>query len=215
MKALTGFVESEVIAGLKKHFPNPRIELNHRNRYELLIVIILSAQTADKKVNEISPLLFSRYPNVRALANADLKDLQHILKPLGFYRRKAAIIKHCAQVLHDEYHSKIPETIEELIQLPGVGRKSASAVLVNAYNKPAIVVDTHVIRLANQRWKLSKSRNPDKIEIDLAKFFSRDNWIFIAKALVLFGRYICTAKKPKCKECSLLQICPYERKTLR
>uniref|UniRef100_A0A7C4TH56 Endonuclease III n=1 Tax=candidate division WOR-3 bacterium TaxID=2052148 RepID=A0A7C4TH56_UNCW3 len=206
--------ETEIIKAIKKHFPEPKIELNYKNAYELLIVVLLSAQTTDKKVNEVSPILFSKYPTARALADAKLEDLYKIIKPLGFYRRKAMLIKKCAQAIVEKFSEKIPDEIEELIQLPGVGRKTASAVLVNAFNKPAIVVDTHIIRVASQRLKLSKSKKPEKIEEALANFFSKENWGFISNGLVLFGRYICTAKNPKCLQCALSHLCPYEHKTI-
>lgn len=207
------FTQQQLIERLKKHFPDPKIELNYENEFQLLIVIILSAQTTDKKVNQVSPILFKKYPTPQALANADLKDLEEILKPLGYYRRKAKLIKECAKAIVEKFNGQIPKTLEELISLPGVGRKTASAFLVNAYKIPAIVVDTHVKRVA-KRLKITNQTNPEKVEKDLAKFFSKENWVYISNALVLFGRYICTANKPKCKECYVFDICPYEKKNL-
>ncbi|MCX7705638.1 MAG: endonuclease III [bacterium] len=203
----------KIIAGIKKHFPSPKIELNYRNEFELLIAVLLSAQTTDKKVNEVTPVLFARYPTPEKLARADINDLCMIIKPLGFFRRKSEMIKKCAQAICEKYSGKIPATIEELTQLPGVGRKTASAVLVNAFNKPAIVVDTHVIRVATERLKLSKEKAADKIEQDLAKIFPEKDWKFISNGLVLFGRYICTSKNPDCPSCALNNLCPYEKKT--
>ncbi|MEO0095313.1 MAG: endonuclease III [candidate division WOR-3 bacterium] len=205
----------KIIAGLKKHFPNPKIELNYRNEFELLIAVLLSAQTTDKKVNEVTPKLFAKYPTPHRLAEADINDLCKIIKPLGFFKRKSELIKKCAETICKKFNGKIPATIEELVQLPGVGRKTASAVLVNAFNKPAIVVDTHVSRVATERLKLSKSRDAEKIELDLANIFPEKYWQFIANGLVLFGRYICTAKDPKCSSCEIYTLCPYEKKTLR
>ncbi|MEO0136280.1 MAG: endonuclease III [candidate division WOR-3 bacterium] len=206
-------IAEKIIAGIKKHFPEPRIELNYKNEFELLIAVLLSAQTTDKKVNEVTPMLFSKYPTPEKLAHADMADLCKIIKPLGFFRRKSALIKKCAQVIVEKFHGKIPATIEELTQLPGVGRKTASAVLVNAFGKPAIVVDTHVIRVTTERLKLSRAKEAEKIEQDLAKIFPEKDWQFIANGLVLFGRYICTAKNPNCPICALNQLCPYEKKT--
>jgi endonuclease-3 len=208
-----GFTQQELIERLKKHFPYPKIELNYENEFQLLIVIILSAQTTDKKVNQVSPILFKKYPTPQAFANADLKDLEEIIKPLGYYRRKAKLIKECAKAIVKKFNGQIPKTLEELISLPGVGRKTASALLVNAYKIPAIVVDTHVKRVA-KRLKITNKTDPEKVEKDLAKFFSKENWAYISNALVLFGRYICTANKPKCKECYVSDICPYEKKNL-
>ena len=209
-----GFDEKELIERLKKHFPDPKIELNYSNEFQLLISIILSAQTTDKKVNQITPILFEKYPTIESLANADLNDLEMILRSLGYYKRKAMLIRECAKAIVKNFKGKIPKTMEELTSLPGVGRKTASAFLVNAYKIPAIVVDTHVKRVA-KRLNLSKENNPEKIEKDLAKFFSKENWIYISNALVLFGRYICTANKPKCKKCQLVDICPYKDKNFR
>lgn len=203
----------QIIAGIKRHFPNPRIELNYKNEFELLIAVLLSAQTTDKKVNEITPMLFSRYPTPQKLALANIEDLCKIIKPLGFFRRKSELIKKCALTIVERFNGKIPSTIEELTQLPGVGRKTASALLVNAFNKPAIVVDTHVIRIATKRLKLSKEREADKIEQNLGVLFPQKDWKFIANGLVLFGRYICLAKNPKCSICNLYELCPYEAKS--
>jgi len=207
------FKQQQLIERLKKHFPDPKIELNYENEFQLLTVIILSARATDKKVNQVSPILFKKYPTPQALANVDLKDLEEILKPLGYYKRKAKLIKECAKAIAEKFSGQIPKTLEELISLPGVGRKTASVFLVNAYKIPAIVVDTHVKRVA-KRLKITNQTDPEKVEKDLAKFFSKENWVYISNALVLFSRYICTANKPKCKESYVSDICPYEKKNL-
>lgn len=203
----------KIVGGIKRHFPNPRVELNYRNEFELLIVVLISAQTTDKKVNEVSPHLFEMYPTPQKMAQADINTLCKILKPLGFFRRKSELIKKCAQALCERFNGKVPDTIEELTQLPGVGRKTASAVLVNAFNKPAIVVDTHVLRVVSERLKLSKTKKPDNVEKVISNIFPEKDWAFISNGLVLFGRYICTAKNPACPSCQLYEICPYENKT--
>ncbi|MCX7738120.1 MAG: endonuclease III [Hydrogenothermaceae bacterium] len=209
---MVNFSEKEVVEGLKKHFPEPRIELDYKNLYQLLIVVILSAQTTDKRVNQVSPKLFEKYPSPRDLAKADIHELENILKPLGFYRRKALLIKECANSLVERFDRKVPDSIKELTMLPRVGRKTASTILVNTFNIPAIVVDTHVMRVVTKRLKISQRRTPEKVEEDLSRFFLKDNWIYISKALVLFGRYICTAYNPKCGECNLYYICSYKKK---
>lgn len=201
-----------IIDGIERHFPDPKIELNYKNEFELLIAVLLSAQTTDKKVNEVTPVLFTKYPTPERLSRADINDLCDIVKPLGFFRRKSALIKQCAHILCEKFNGKVPDTIDELVQLPGVGRKTASAVLVNAFKKPAIVVDTHVIRVATKRLILSKAKDADDIEQDLAKIFPAEKWRFISNGLVLFGRYICTAKNPNCGKCYLYNICRYEHK---
>ena len=177
------------------------------------MVTILSAQTTDVKVNQVSPKLFEKYPDPYSLAQASLEEIEKIIKPLGYFRRKAKLIKDCCKVLVEKFDGKVPDNIDDLVTLPGVGRKTASVILVNAFKKPAVVVDTHVKRVS-QRLGLTSSKNPDKIEKDLANFFSEENWTYISNALVLFGRYICTARNPKCKDCALLGVCPYEKKNL-
>jgi endonuclease-3 len=204
-----------IIRAIKEHFPDPRIELKFDNRFELLIVVLLSAQTTDKKVNEISPALFREYPDADSLAKAEPAALHRILKPLGFFRRKADLIMKCSRTLVEEFLGRVPGTLEELIRLPGVGRKTASAILVNGFDRPALVVDTHVIRLAHDRLKLSRSKNPDFIEKDLAAIFAEKDWGFVSNGMVLFGRHVCTARNPKCRTCALLRVCPYEKKDLK
>ncbi len=212
-KPKINFTEKDVIERLKKHFPEPKTELNFRNPFELIIVVLLSAQTTDVKVNEVSKKLFEKYPDPLSLANADLEDLYQILRPINYYKKKAKYIKEVARMIVEEFNGKIPDNIEDLTKLPGIGRKSASVILVNGFNKPAIVVDTHVKRVA-KRLGITCHDDPLKVEEDLAKFFSKENWIYISNALVLFGRYICKARNPKCKECYLNDICPYENKNL-
>ncbi|GAB6073267.1 endonuclease III [Venenivibrio stagnispumantis] len=206
--------EKDIIEGLKKHFPNPKTELLHKNGFELLIMVILSAQTTDERVNSVYPKLFSKYPTPESLSNADIKDLEEILKPVGFFRRKAKLIKQAAKDLIEKFGGNIPDNIKDLVKIAGVGRKTASVILVNLYNKPAIVVDTHVMRVTTKRWKIAKGKNPEKVEKELSNFFSKENWSYISNAIVLFGRYICKAFKPKCKECALLDKCPYEKKNI-
>ncbi|WP_457644441.1 endonuclease III [Persephonella sp.] len=208
-----GLDEKEIIKGLKKHFPEPWIDLKFSNPFQLLVATILAAQATDKKVNEITAVFFKKYPDPESIVNAPLEQIENDIKQINFYRRKAKLLKECCEAIVKEFNGKIPDNIDDLTKLPGVGRKTASVILVNAFNKPAIVVDTHVKRVS-QRLGITESNNPDRIEKDLAAFFSKENWIFISKAMVLFGRYICKAKNPKCKECALLDICPYDKKNL-
>lgn len=205
--------EEEIIKRLKKHFPNPWIDLKFENPFQLLVATILAAQDTDKKVNEVTEVFFKKYPDPNSIAKTPLKQLEEDLKKINYYRRKAKLLKECCETLVKDFDGKVPDNMDDLLKLPGVGRKTASVILVNAFNKPAIVVDTHVKRVS-QRLGITKAKTPEKIEKDLAKFFSKENWIYISKALVLFGRYICTAKNPKCKECALNDICPYENKNL-
>ncbi len=207
------FTEEELIRRLKKHFPDPWIDLKFENPYQLLVATILAAQTTDKKVNEITPSFFKKFPDPFAVANSSIEEIEKAIKSVNFYKRKAKLIKECCEAVVKNHNGVIPDNMEDLVKLPGVGRKTASVILVNAFNKPAIVVDTHVKRVS-QRLGLTTSNNPDKIEKDLSRFFSKENWVYISKALVLFGRYICKAKKPECKKCYLVDICPYENKNL-
>ncbi|WP_037919864.1 endonuclease III [Sulfurihydrogenibium subterraneum] len=208
------FTEKDLIERLKKHYPQPWIDLKFENPYQLTVATILAAQSTDKKVNQITPIFFKKFPTPQDVAKAHLEEIEEIIKSVNYYKRKAKLIKECCQKVVQEFEGKIPDNMEDILKLPGIGRKTASVILVNAFNIPAIVVDTHVIRVAVSRLKISNGKTPEKIEKDLAKFFSKENWIYISKALVLFGRYICTAKNPKCKECYLVDICPYEKKNL-
>ena len=212
-KPKVNFTEKEIIEGLKKHFPEPWIDLKFSNAFELLVATILAAQATDKKVNEVTEVFFKKYPTPESIAKTPLKQIEEDIKQINFYKRKAKLLKECCKVLVKEFGGVVPDTLEELVKLPGVGRKTANVILVNAFNKPAIVVDTHVKRVS-QRLGLTTSNNPDKIERDLMNFFSKENWVYISKAMVLFGRYICKSKNPKCKECALKDICPYENKNL-
>ncbi|WP_457625630.1 endonuclease III [Persephonella sp.] len=212
-KTAVKFTEEELIKRLKKHFPQPWIDLKFETPFQLLVATILAAQTTDKKVNEITPVFFKKFPDPFAVAKASLKEIEETIRSINYYRRKAKLIKECCTALVKEFNGKVPDNIDDLVKLPGVGRKTASVILVNAFNKPAIVVDTHVKRVS-KRLGITDSDNPDKIEKDLANFFSEKNWVYISKALVLFGRYICKAKNPLCKECYLIDICPYENKNL-
>lgn len=192
---------------LDELFPNPKCELNYNNDYELLIAIVLSAQSTDKRVNTVTPIIFNRYNSLKALKKASIEDLENIIRPVGSFRRKASYIKDIAIILDEEYNGVVPMDRDLLIRLPGVGRKTANVFLSEFYNIPAIAVDTHVERVS-KRLKLS-SRNDDvlKIEKNLEKYFSKDVWAKRHLQLVLFGRYFCKAIKPECRDCKLKDIC--------
>lgn len=192
---------------LDELFPNPKCELNYNNDYELLIAIVLSAQSTDKRVNTVTPIIFNRYNSLKALKKASIEDLESIIRPVGSFRKKASYIKNIAIILYEEYNGVVPMDRDLLIKLPGVGRKTANVFLSEFYNIPAIAVDTHVERVS-KRLKLS-SRNDDvlKIEKKLEKYFSKDVWAKRHLQLVLFGRYFCKAIKPECRDCKLKDIC--------
>ena len=197
----------EMVEILKKEYPHAKTELKHSNPFELLIATILSAQTKDTTINKITPILFKKYPTPQKLAEADLKDVEKIIKPTGFYKIKAKNIIETAKILVEKFGGKVPDNMEDLLKLKGVARKTANVVLSNAFNKnEGIVVDTHVKRIS-YRIGLSDNKDPLKIEQDLMKLFDRDDWGFLSNALILHGRYICDAKKPKCDRCKISRYC--------
>jgi endonuclease-3 len=193
---------------LKKLFPEAECALNHESAFQLLVATILSAQCTDERVNQATPELFRTYPDAAALAKASQEDVERIVKPLGFFRNKAANIRGMAQALVERFHGEIPQDIEELITLPGVGRKTASVVLGTWFGIPSgIVVDTHVKRLTNLLG-LTSSENPEIIERDLMAFIPKSEWIEFSHRLIHHGRRTCTARRPQCTECGLLPYCP-------
>jgi endonuclease-3 len=198
----------KVIELLEREHSNAKIALHYANPLELLVATILSAQCTDERVNMVTKTLFKKYTKAEDYANADLKELEQDIKSTGFYRNKAKNIKKTSQLLVEKYHSKVPKTMEELLELPGVARKTANIVLSNAYGVIAgVAVDTHVRRLA-QRLGLTESDDPAKIEADLMNIVPRDKWMRITDLLIFHGRRICVAKKPKCDVCVLNKICP-------
>ena len=199
---------------LDELFPEPKCELNYNSDYELLIAIMLSAQSTDKRVNLVTPVLFSKYNNLNLLKNADIKDLEEIIRSVGSYRVKANHIKGIVTMLLDNYNGVVPRDREELIKFPGVGRKTANVFLSEFYNDSYIAVDTHVNRVS-KRLKLA-SINDDvyTVEKKLMKCFAKDLWAKRHLQLVLFGRYHCKAVKPLCSECKLKNICKEKKKNL-
>lgn len=202
-----------ILNALRKAYPNVVCALTHRNAFELTIATILSAQTTDVGVNKATPELFKMYPTPKRLAEAPLPELERIIRTTGFYRAKAKNIKGAAQVLVDKFNSKVPQTIDELIQLPGVARKTANVVLGSWYRIPSgVVVDTHVLRLS-RRLELTEATNPVNVEKDLQKVIPRDRWIQFSHELIHHGRQICIARKPRCVDCSLEKLCNSVDKT--
>ncbi len=188
-------------------FPNPHCELNYSKDYELLIAIVLSAQSTDKRVNSVTPELFGFYPSLEELKDASINDLERIIKPIGSYHKKANYILNIARILCDDYNGFVPKSREELESLPGVGRKTANVFLSEFYDVPAIAVDTHVERVSKRLRLVSVSDNVFVIEKKLMKKIPKDLWSKRHLQLVLFGRYYCKAVKPLCDECRLKNIC--------
>ena len=203
----------KIVKLLKKIYAEPEIELNFSNPLELLVATILSAQCTDKRVNEVTPTLFKKYQCPQDYAKADIRAFEEEIRSTGFFRNKTkSIINCCKKIVHD-FNGEIPSTMEELMTLPGVGRKTANVMLGGAFGKAAIAVDTHVIRLSN-RLGLVNSKNPDKIEELLMKQLPPDCWTFFSLAIILHGRQTCGARKPKCGECVLYEECEWPEKGL-
>ncbi|MCJ7719548.1 endonuclease III [Candidatus Bathyarchaeota archaeon] len=198
----------KIIELLEKEHRDAKIALNHTNPLELLIATILSAQCTDERVNIVTKTLFKKYRSVEDYAEADLKELEQDIRSTGFYRNKARNIKKCCQMILDKFGSQVPKTMEEILELPGVARKTANIVLSNAYGVvEGIAVDTHVRRLS-RRLGLTANDNPDKIEQDLMKLVPKSKWMRFTELLIFHGRKTCTAKRPKCETCVVNKLCP-------
>ena len=202
-----------ILDALRKTYPNVVCALTHRNAFELTIATILSAQTTDVSVNKVTPELFRVYPTPKKLAEAPLLEIERIIRTTGFYRAKAKNIQGAARVLVEQFGGKVPETIEELVELPGVARKTANVVLGSWYGiASGVVVDTHVGRLS-RRLELTKETDPVKVERDLEKVIPQDRWIQFSHELIHHGRQVCIARKPRCVDCSLEKVCNSVDKT--
>lgn len=198
----------EIIRRLGERYPNPQCALHHRTPLELLVATILSAQCTDERVNQVTPGLFRKYPTAAAFASAPREELEAAVRSTGFFRNKARNLLGAARLVTETYDGQVPRTMAELTGLPGVARKTANIVLSNAFGvHEGIAVDTHVSRLAF-RLGLTKSDNPAVIEKDLLPLFPQKSWGDINHYLVFFGREICTARRPRCPECKLADICP-------
>jgi endonuclease III len=198
----------EVLARLRKAHPDAHCELDHETPLQLLMATILSAQCTDKRVNMVTPLLFRTYPSAQALADARQEELEQIIKSTGFFRNKAKSLIALGKVLVERHNGEVPCSMEDLVKLPGVGRKTANVILGNAFNRnEGVVVDTHVGRLS-LRLGLSKQKDPVKVEQDLMPLFPRDDWAMVAHVLIFHGRRVCDARAPKCDICTVNEICP-------
>jgi len=198
----------EIIKLLSKEIPDSRIALKFSNPLELLIATILSAQCTDVKVNQVTQTLFKKYKNAEDYLNVNIKELEEDIRPTGFYRNKAKAIQKCCQELVSRFAGKVPKTMEELVTLPGVGRKTANVILGNAFGIPGIAVDTHVHRVS-QRIGLTKKDDPMKIEFDLMEIVPREEWTHFSNLLIWHGRKTCIARKPLCEKCSIKKFCDY------
>jgi endonuclease-3 len=193
---------------LKDEFPDRSSPLEHRNAFELLIGVILSAQTTDAQVNRITPTLFAEYPTATALADADPSRLEEILHPVGFFRAKTRSIRGCAQALCRDHGGEVPRSMNELVSLPGVGRKSANVIRSHVFGEPAIVVDTHFGRVV-RRLDFTSASKPDMVEEELAGIVPASDQSDFSMVINFHGRKTCTAKKPQCEGCSIRAYCPF------
>jgi endonuclease-3 len=193
---------------LKELYPDAKCALEYRNAFELLCATILSAQCTDLRVNMVTPTLFARYPTPFELARANPADVEEIIRSTGFFRNKTRSLIGMAQAVVADHGGEIPQTMEELRKLPGVGRKTANVVLGNAYNlNEGVTVDTHVTRLSGLLG-LSREADPEKIETELMRQFPRESWGLLSHLLIFHGRNICIARRPRCGDCALAQLCP-------
>ena len=196
---------------LHETMPVARMELTHRSPWELLVATILSAQCTDQRVNQVTPALFRKYPLPRDMASANPTALEAMIKPTGFYKSKAKSLIGAARAVVEVFQGEVPGSMEALLSIPGVGRKTANVILGTAYGKPAVVVDTHVKRVA-YRLALTQSEDPDEIESDLQRVFPQSEWTPISQRLLLHGRYVCLARTPRCAQCRLYEECCWKGK---
>ena len=196
---------------LDEMFKDPKCELNYHNDYELLIAIVLSAQTTDKRVNSVTPILFDKYKSLEELSIADISDIESILKPLGSFRKKAGYVKEIARILVSKYGGKVPTNRKYLEAMPGVGRKTVNVFLGEFYNIPTIAVDTHVERVSKRLGLAKDEDSVREVEEKLKRKFKREDWAKRHLQLVLFGRYHCKAVSPNCDDCKLKSICKYKK----
>jgi len=197
---------------LDQHYPDAHVTLDFTNPLEMLVATVLSAQCTDVRVNQVTPALFARYPTAKDYAETPLEELEEMIRPTGFFHNKAKSIKALSQKLVENYGGEVPASLDKLVELPGIGRKTANVVLGNAFGIPGIFVDTHLGRVA-QRLGLTKEKDPVKIEFDLMPLIPKERWVKFSHQMIWHGRQICTARNPKCPPCPLLPHCDYGQKT--
>ena len=202
----------EVIERLKKEYPDAECTLAYEKAWQLLVSVRLAAQCTDARVDMITPLLYEKFPSIEALAKAPVEEIEKIVRPCGLGNSKARDISACMKMLHETYNDQVPDTMEELLKLPGVGRKSANLVLGDVYGKPAIVTDTHCIRLSNLIGLVDNIKEPGKVEKELWKIIPPEEGNGLCHRFVNHGRAVCIARRPNCAECCLKDICKTGRK---
>ena len=199
---------NEIIRLLKRYYPDAHCALNFENSQELLIATILSAQCTDERVNQVTEVLFKEFPNIEDYAERPVEEIEAVIRPTGFFKNKAKNIQSMARTLIEKHDGEVPQDLDDLVELAGVGRKTANVVMGNAFNvATGVVVDTHVKRLST-RLGLTKQKTPEKIELDLQKKVQKKDWIMFSHWLIWHGRKVCKARKPQCDTCFLDEICP-------
>jgi endonuclease-3 len=197
-----------ILDRLDENYPEAKISLDFSNPLELLVATVLSAQCTDERVNQVTKKLFKKYQTAADYADSPLEELEEDIRPTGFFRNKAKSLKNCGAALVEQHQAEVPDSLEELVKLPGIGRKTANVVLGNAFNTPGVVVDTHVGRIS-QRLGLTQQRDPVKIEFDLMERIPQEKWTLFSHQLIQHGRSVCKARKPQCTECPLLKHCDF------
>ena len=198
---------AKMYRALTKSYPNVRCELDFNNPFQLLVATVLSAQCTDKRVNQTTPALFKKYKSIKKMARADQADIERLVKSTGFFRAKAKNIKSLSEKIMNDFDGHVPTRLEDLITLPGVGRKTANVVLGHAFNTPGITVDTHFGRLS-RRFGWSKSNDPVKVEFEVGDLIPQKEWTNLSQRLIWHGRRVCHSRKPACGACSLSKLCP-------
>ena len=197
----------EVVRLLKREYPDSKCSLNYSNPHELLVATILSAQCTDHRVNQVLPALFKTYPSVKAFALYDLNKLSRVIHSCGYHNQKAKSIQGSSLMIMNEHGGKVPRTIEELVKLPGVGRKTANCILGECFRVPSMGIDTHMIRIMNLL-RFTTSKDPKKIELELVEVFNKRDWVKLTHMVIDHGRAVCIARRPQCNQCVLQDLCP-------
>ena len=204
----------EFLKELDRLFPDAKCELDHKNEYEMAVAVILSAQTTDASVNRVTPSLFKKYPTIKKLSEAKLSDIEKVISSLGLYHNKAKAIQGFAKVVVEEYEGKIPEDMNGLVKLPGVGRKCANVIQSECFNIPALAVDTHVNRVSKRLGLAYQKDSVDKVEMKLKRKVPKERWIKTHHQMIFFGRYLCHAKNPECEKCPFIANCREKHKSI-
>jgi endonuclease-3 len=204
----------EVIELLKKEYPDAKCTLDYKDAWQLLVSVRLAAQCTDARVDQTTPLLYAKFPSVKALAEADVSEIEEIIRPCGLGNSKARDISVCMKMLQEKYDGNVPDNMEELLALPGVGRKSANLIMGDVFGKPAIVTDTHCIRLSNLIGLVDNIKEPAKVEKALWKIIPPEEGNMLCHRFVTHGRAVCVARRPNCAECCLKEICKFGKKNL-